>query len=196
MMIASSKKHMPIDLFFLPEKYSLTLEQLESGPFYPMDYSNTVLVPYGCVPVWCPNTGDFTKEGNSYTNLVTGQIHTKNPFGFRKGDCSFFDGFYETTQIEGLTFGEGEAWDLDTNKKVRVEKMVPTSLWNPFFQRYDPPCNRDEHECNPLRIKYNYVDESFHTYLFDTNQKDLFFEVYDTCCICDYCGSVHTGMCT
>jgi hypothetical protein len=190
MVIASSKNsEMPQNNIYLPEKHPFTLDQLEFGPFYPVNYSSTVEVPHGYAPVLCEYTGDWSPEGHAWTNPISGQIYTKHPLNFPMGGSSFYETLYEVTKIEGLTFGEGEAWDPDTNEKVRIEKIVPTSVWNPFFQRYDPPCN-----CDPQRIEYDYVNDSFHIY-FLGNQKDMFFNIYCTCCRCDDCKSIHIGSC-
>lgn len=191
MMIASSKNsEMPKNNIYLSKEHPVRLDQLKVGPFYQVNCLSTVVVPYSCAPVWCEYTGDWIgPEGDSWTNPITGQIHTTHPLDFTRRNGSFYEGFWEVTQIEGLTLGEGEAWDPDTNKKVRIEKIVPTSVWNPFFQRYDPPCN-----CDPQRIKYDHLNESFHIY-FLGNQTDIFFNVYCTCCRCDDCESIHIGSC-
>ena len=196
-MVIASSKNTKMPFFYLPKQHPLTLEQLPDGRFFTKEQSQeqyVYQVPFGCGPVWCEYTGDWSPEGDSWTNQITCQIHTKHSLDFTRKNSSFYEGFYEITQIEGLTFGEGEAWDPDTNEKVRVEKIVPTSVWNPFFQRYDQPCDRDEYECDPQHIKYDFVNESFDS-IFNTDEKHMFFEVYCTCCRCDDCKRIHIGSC-
>ena len=175
--------------FYLPNQHPLTLETLPDGRFYPKDWSYIVDVPHGCAPVWCAYSGDLTDESHSWTNPISGKVYETHPLGLTTCDTSFFEGFYEIIAIEGLTFGEGEAWCPDTNQKIRVEKTEPRSIWNPFFKRYDPPC----HRCNPRRIKYDFVNESFHEIFLD--HMTIFYEVYCACCSCDYCSKIHIGTC-
>jgi len=179
--------------FFLPKQHHLTLASLPDGRFYTKDWllSYIVQVQNGCAPVWCEYTGDWTD--NSWTNPISGLVYEKHPLGLTKSDGAFFDGFYEITEIKGLTFGEGDAWCPDTNQKIRVEKTDAQSVWNPFFQRYDPPCDRDTVECCSNRIKYDFVNESFDGIF--TNNMTIFYEVYCTCCRCEYCSEIHIGTC-
>jgi hypothetical protein len=180
--------------FFLPEQHSLRVDSLPDGRYYTKGwnlYSNLIPVPHGCVPVWCAH--DFSSEDPSWTNPISGRVYKTHPLGLRMQDGSFFDEFYEISAIEGLTFGEGEAWRPDTNQKIRVEKTDAQSVWNPFFQRYDPPCDRDTYDCDPHRIKYDFVNESFHE-IFIENMT-IFYEVYCTCCRCEHCSEIHEGTC-
>ena len=182
---------------FLSEQHHLTLEDLQDGPFYTNDraLSYIVQVPNRYAPVWCEYTGNRL-EYHSWTNPISGRIYEKtHPLGFtEKSDNSFFDGFYEITPID-LTFRKGEAWCPDkTNQKIPVEKTDQPSIWNPFYQRYDPPCNRDEHDCDVLipKIKYD-RHESVHK-IFEKDI-DLFTTVYCPCCICKRCHNVHEWDC-
>lgn len=182
--------------FFLPKQHHLTLNSLLDGRFYTKDCSDIVRVPNGCAPVWCEYTGD-SLEDHSWTNPISGQVHKTPPLGLTESDGAFFDGFYEITSIEGLTFGEGDAWCLETNQKIRVEKTDARSIWNPFFQRYDPPCDRNTYECNPHRLKYKYdfMNESFHEFFTENENMHLFYEVYCACCCCEDCSKIHIGTC-
>ena len=181
--------------FYLPEQHPLTPKSLPDGLFYTKDQSQsyTVKVPHACAPVWCAYTGDWTNEGHSWTNPISGKVYETHPLSLTTSDDSFFKGFYEITPIEGLTFGEGEAWCPDTNQKILVEKTDQRLLWNPFFQRYDPPCDRDIDTCHPNRIKYDFTNDSFH----DTFADDMtiFYEVYCACCRCEHCSTIHIGTC-
>lgn len=179
--------------FFLPKQHPRTLEDLPNGRFYTNYWDYIVPVPHGCAPVWYEYTGDWTDEGHSWTNQMSDQVHTTHPLYFTvNSDNSFFEGFYEITPIEGLTFGEGEAWCPDTNQKIHIEKMDVRSIWNPFFQRYGQYCDRDTYGCNPHRIKYDYENDSFDEIF--TDNMDQFFEVYCVCCCCKYCNKIHTSL--
>jgi hypothetical protein len=107
MMIASSKNSKMRNNIYLPEEHPFTLDQLEFGPFYPVNYLLTVVVPHGCAPVLCEYTGDWSPEGHAWTNPISRQIYTKHPLNFTISGGSFYENLYEVTQIEGLTFGEG-----------------------------------------------------------------------------------------
>jgi hypothetical protein len=169
--------------FFLPKQYPLRLESLPDGLFYIKDDMAPfiVQVPPGCAPVWCEYSGDLS-EYHSWTNLISGQVRETHPLGLTISDSSFFEGFYEITAIEGLTFEEGEAWCQDTNQKIPVKKTDPQSIWNPFFQRYNQSCNKYffckgvKKEMKPSSDcgKYLYLD------MF-TECRELFFEVYCKC---------------
>jgi len=180
---------------FLSEQHPLTPKELIDGLFCTKDWSRSyiVKVPHGCAPVWCEYNGDYTDKGHSWTNPISGQVHTTHPLGLTERNGSFFDEFYEIATIEGLTFGEGEAWDPDTNSKFSVEKTDPLYIWNPFFQRYDPPCDNNYRYCEPFRIKYDFANESFDE-IFEKNMK-LFTNVYCQCCICNSCRKIHTYDC-
>jgi hypothetical protein len=167
--------------FFLPKQHPLTLKTLPDCRYYTKDSSGfDTQVPYGCAPVWCEYTGDLIDH--SWTNPMSGRVHETHPLGLTIRDSSFTDGFYEITAIEGLTFGEGEAWCPDTNQKIHVEKTDQQSIWNPFFQRYDPPCEnswqckgvKKEMESSSGRRSYLYLDRF-------TQCKHLFVEVYCKC---------------
>ena len=177
--------------FFLPKQHPQTLESLPDGQFYTEYWSQsyTVKVPHGCAPVWCEYTGDWTNEGHSWKNPISGQDHTIHPLFLTTSDGSFFEGFYEITTIEGLTFGEGEAWCPATNSKIPVEKTDQRSIWNPFFQRYDPPC-----KCGELhRINYDFENNTYHV-LFDEIMNE-FEKVYCAGCFrCEFCHEIHTSM--
>ena len=182
-------KTLKMTFFFLQQQHHLTLDSLPDGRFYERDNYNIVQVHHSCAPVWCEYTCDWADGSHSWTNPISRQVHTTHPLGLTTSDCSFFEGFYEITAIEGLTFGEGEAWCPDTNSKIPVEKTDPRSIWNPFFQRYDPPC----HRCILRRIKYDFVNESFHEIFLD--DMTIFYEVYCECCSCEYCSEIHIGTC-
>ena len=166
--------------FYLPNQHPLTLETLPDGRFYPKDWSYIVDVPHGCAPVWCAYSGDLTDESHSWTNPISGKVYETHPLGLTTCDTSFFEGFYEIIAIEGLTFGEGEAWCPDTNTKIHVRKLTLRSVWNPFFQRYDPPCKcgsdkvEKEMESSSDFGSYKYVDRF-------SGCKSLFFHVYCNC---------------
>ena len=176
--------------FYLPKQHPQTLESLPNGRFYTKDNSNIVQVPHGCAPVWCEYTDYLMNEGHSWVNPISGRVHTTHPLGLTTSDISFFEGFYEITAIEG-TFGEGEAWCPDTNSKIPVEKTDPQSIWNPFFQRYDPPC-----KCGQAHgTNYDFMNESFHEIFLD-DIMTIFYEVYCKCCSCEFCSEIHIGTCT
>jgi len=171
--------------FFLPEQHPLTLESLPDGRFYTKDWfkSYTVQVPYGCAPVWCEYTGYWTDKSHFWTNPISGQVHTTHPLGLRFIlDNSFTDGFYEITPIKGLTFGEGKAWCPDTNSKIPVEKTDRRSVWNPFFQRYDPPCE-NSWQCKGVQKEMESSSDCGSYLYLDmfTQCRDLFFKVYCNC---------------
>lgn len=185
-------KTLKMTFFFLPKQHPLTLGKLPDGLFYTKDWSRSyiVQVPYGCAPVWFEYNGDYTDEGHSWTNPISGQVHTTHPLGLTMSDSSFFEGFYEITAIEGLTFNEGESWDPDKNSKIPVEKTKAQSVWNPFFQRYDPPCNGDPSVCDPTKINYDvHCWDMFHKIF--TGDMTTFTKVYCKCCICKYCNEIH-----
>ena len=180
------------NFFYLPKQHPLTLDSLPDGRFYERDNSNIVQVHHSCAPVWCEYTGDWADGSHSWTNPISRQVHDTHPLGLKFiENNSFTDGFYEITAIEGLTFGEGEAWCPNTNSKISLEKTDPWSIWNPFFQRYDPPC----HRCIERRIQYDYVNESFHKIFLDDDIMNIFYEVYCECCSCEYCSEIHIGTC-
>jgi len=170
--------------FFLPKRHFLTVETLPDGPFFTkkqLEENYEYQVPFYCVPVWCPYTGNFVDE-HTWENQISLHIHEKHPLGFTiSSDNSFFDGFYEITYIEGLTFeNEGDAWNPDTNEKIRVEKTDQMSVWNPFFQRYDPPC-----DCLSGKVKKHMTSSSdcgrymyFNVFI---QCPILFFDVYCNC---------------
>ena len=168
--------------FYLPKQHPQTLESLPNGRFYTKDNSNIVQVPHGCAPVWCPYNDDWVDD-HSWTNPISGQVHEKNhPLGLMFiADKLFTDGFYEITEIK-LTFGEGEAWDPDTNEKVRVEKIVPKSVWNPFFQRYDPQCDNYWH-CKKVKKEVSSSSDcgKYRYFYMFTQCRHLFFDVYCKC---------------
>ena len=178
--------------FFLQQQHHLTLDSLPDGRFYERDNSNIVQVHHSCAPVWCEYTGDWADGSHSWTNPISRQVHDTHPLGLKFiENNSFTDGFYEITEIKGLTFGEGEAWCPDTNSKIPVEKTDPRSIWNPFFQRYDPPC-----KCGQAHgTNYDFMNESFHEIFLD-DIMTIFYEVYCKCCSCEFCSEIHIGTCT
>ena len=179
--------------FFLPEQHPLTLDSLPDGRFYTKGYFYIVKVHYGCAPVWCEYTDDLMNEGHSWVNPISGRVHTTHPLGLTTSDSSFFEGFYEITTIEGLTFKEGEAWCPDTNQKICVENTNPLNIWNPFFQRYDPHCNRCSYMCDPTKINYDvHCWDSFHKIF--TGDMTTFTNVYCKCCFCEKCDDIHTDL--
>lgn len=165
------------NFFYLPKQHPQTLESLPHGRFYTKDNSNIVQVPHGCAPVWCPYNGD-SSDDHYWTNPISGRVHETHPLGLMfMMDDSFTGGFYEITQIEGLTFGEGEVWCSDTNQKIRVEKTDVRSIWNPFFQRYDPPC-----DCfRSGKVKKEMDRGSYMHFNIFIQCRPLFFDVYCNC---------------
>ncbi len=170
---------------FLPEQSRMKPD--ECCQFYMNDNFSYLPVHYYHVPVLC--IYNFNSEYDSWTNPISHQVHTTHPLGLTRQDGSFTDGFYEITRIEGLTFGEGEAWCHDTNQKIHVEKTDQRSIWNPFFQRYDPPC-----KCGELhRINYDFENNTYHV-LFDEIMNE-FEKVYCAGCFrCEFCHEIHTSM--
>jgi len=163
--------------FFLPKQHPLTQKKLPDGVFYPIDNSSVVNVPHHCAPVKCIYSGDFF-ENHSWKNTFTNQVFENNhPLNLEVSDSTFYDGFYEITKIKCLTFGEGEAWCPKTNLKIRVEKTDVRSIWNPFFQRYDPQC-----DCFRSGKVKKEMDRGRCMY-FDkfTQCPHLFFNVYCNC---------------
>ena len=192
MVIASSKNAEMRRIFYLPQQHPLTLDSLPDGRYYTKNHDCIVLIPPNCALFWCPYTGDFTDEDHSWTNPKSRLVHTTHPLGFTvNSDNSFFDGFYEITEIE-VTFGEGDKLCPDTNAMICVEKTDAQSVWNPFFQRYDPPCDRDTCDCELHRINYDFVNESFHKIF---PNMTIFYEFYCKCCRCEYCSNIHIGTC-
>jgi hypothetical protein len=167
---------------FLPKKHHLSLENLPDGRYYTKDQllGFVCQVPHGCAPVFCLYNGDWIDH--SWTNPMSGRVHETHPLGLTTKDTSFYEGFYEITTIDGLTFREGDAWCPDTGAKIHVEKTDQQSIWNPFFQRYDPPCEnywqckgvKKEMESSSDRGSYLYLDRF-------TQCKHLFVEVYCKC---------------
>jgi hypothetical protein len=166
---------------------------LQAGQFCMNHPDSTFIVSVNCVPVLCEY--DWNSEFDSWTNPITRDVvHTTHPLGLTRQDGTpFYDGLVQITKIEDLTFIEGEAWCSDTNKKILVGKMDPKSIWNPLERRYDRPCHRKEHDCDPKRIAYNFLTNKFHE-LFKHNM-DQFFEVYCECCRCKKCRNVHEWDC-
>ncbi len=167
--------------FFLSKQHHLRLDSLPDGRYYTKNHDFIVQFPHNCAPVWCEYTGDWTDH--SWENPISGQVHTTHPLGFTvNSDNSFFDGFYEITEIKGLTFREGEAWDPDNNSKITVEKTDPLSIWNPFFQRYDPPCNK-HFSCKGIQKEMESFSDCGSYLYFDkfTQCRNLFFDVYCNC---------------
>ena len=172
-------KTLKMTFFFLPKQHPLTRKTLPDGVFYPIDDSSAVIVrvPHGCVPVKCIYSGDFFKE-HSWTNTFTNQVFEDNhPLNLEVSDSTFYDSFYEITKIKCLTFGKGEAWCPKTNLKIRVEKTNVSSIWNPFFQRYDQQC-----DCFRIGKVKKEMDRGRCMY-FDkfTQCPHLFFDVYCNC---------------
>ncbi len=118
---------------------------------------------------------------------MSGRVHKTHPLGLTTKDTSFYEGFYEITTIDGLTFREGEAWCPDTNAKIHVDKIDPKSIWNPFLQRYDPACNCSSGKV--IKEMSSSSDIGRYLYLDMFNQcKELFFDVY---CICGLRNGCH-----
>lgn len=186
-------KTLKMTFFFLPKQHPLNLESLPDSRFYTKDHDCIVQVPNGCAPVWCAFKYDYIKKKDYWENPISGHVHQTHPLGLTDETTSFFDGFYEITPIKGLTFVEGESWCPDTNQKIHVEKTDARSVWNPFFQRYDPPCDRDTDFCDSGGINYDLFKESFHR-LLDFNMK-TFYAVYCKCCKCPHCSEIHEGSC-
>jgi hypothetical protein len=168
--------------FYLPNQHPLTLETLPDGRFYRKDWSYIVQVPHCCAPVWCAYTGDLTDEGYSWTNQISCKVYETHPLCLTTSDDSFFEGFYEITPIEGLTFCEGEVWCPDTNTKIHIEKTDPMSIWNPFFQRYDPQCV-NTWQCKNVKKEMSSSSDCGSYLYFDMfiDCQHLFFDVYCNC---------------
>ncbi len=172
-----------MSFIFLPKQSQMKPD--EGCRFYIYEHFSYFSVPYSCAPVLCRY--DF--ECGSWTNPISHQIYTTHPLGLTMKDGSFYNDLYEITRIEGLTFGEGESWCQDTNQKIHVEKTDPRSIWNPFFQRYDPPC-----KCGELhRINYDFENNTYHV-LFNEIMNE-FEKVYCAGCFrCEFCLEIHTSM--
>jgi hypothetical protein len=195
---------MPPRIFYLPNNHPEILDLDLHVYFYTKDWSQSsiVQVPPHCAPVCCEYTGDLTDGGHSWTNPISGQVYYEtHPFGLTKQDGSFYDGFYEITEIQGLTFKEGESWCPDTNQKIHVVKTDGLSIWNPFFQRYDQPCNENKWECDSSpRVFYG---SSVSTLRFGAksieelleNDMTTFLQVYCKCCVCQRCKKIHDYSC-
>jgi hypothetical protein len=180
--------------FYLQQPTRITVSTLRHGRYYTKDQvdSGVYPVPFRSVPYWYEYTGNYDDVHN-WKNPMSSQIYEKHPLGLTVADNSFFDGFYEIIETEGLTFGEGEAWCLKTNQPVRVEKTEPMSVWNPFFQKYDQPCDRNERDCELHRIKYDFSKNSFHEFFSDDIEE--FFTYYCRCCRCQNCLEIHLWDC-
>lgn len=189
-MVIASSKNSEMTFIYLPEQHPRTLYSLPDGRFYERYNFNIVQVPHGCVPVWCSYSGDWVDH--SWTNPMSGLAHETNPLGLTTNDTSFYEGFYEMTAIDGITFREGEAWCPDTSAKIHLDKIDPKSIWNPFFQRYDPPCNGDPSVCDPTKINYDCWD-MVHQF-FTGGDMATFTNIYCECCICKFCGNIHTDL--
>jgi hypothetical protein len=171
-----------MQFIYLPEQHHLTPDSL----FCKNDPSSIGLVPYGHLPVWY----EYNFDSGSWTNPRTGKCYTTNPFDLTERDSSFVEGFYELTKIEGLTFHEGEAWSPYEYDKIYVEKTVPSLLWNSFFRRYDPPCDRYSHLCVQHKIKYEFEKNTIHEFV---NIEEL-LKCYCECSLCEFCSGIHTFM--
>jgi hypothetical protein len=202
MIIASSKNSIMFSIIYLPEQHPLKLDTLTNGRFYSKDCSYAVQVPHSCAHVWCPYNGDYTNEGHSWTNPISGHVYKTHPLGgLTNRDSSFYEGFYEITSIKDLTFLEGEAWCSETNQKIRVEKTDARSVWNPLFQRYDPPCESNTPICDSSpKVRYDpsvsnitFCGRSLDQ-LFNDNMEE-FLKVFCKCCICERCTKIHDYSC-
>ena len=201
-MVIASSKNTKMIFFFLQKQHPLKRKDLDSR-FYTKSCSITVLVPYGYAPVSCAYTGDWTNEGHSWRNPISWKFYTTHPLGLTETDGSFFEDFYELTKINALIgkkgrenwiFRKGERWSPETNE-ISFPFIFPDLklVWNPFYQRYDPPCNRNEHDCDVIpKIKCD-TRESVHE-IFEKDI-DLFTTVYCPCCICKRCHNVHEWDC-
>lgn len=185
---------------FLPREHHLTRrEGLPDGRYYTKDQlPSSILVPYAYVPVWCPYTDN--EDHVSWRNPITAETYKTHPLGLTEKDTAFFDGFYELTRFNDdlstelknekqWTFGEGMAWCFETNALDVVRKTDPTSIWNPFFQRYDKQCRLHTEDCEPLRIEYDSKNEDFHSSF--NGDMTQFLKVYCPCVICKFCNRVH-----
>lgn len=183
-----------MQVFYFKEGQSrINLENLPDGPFFSQRNQHDIIqIPYGCGLVRCSQTGDDYIDDPEWTNPISGKIHHEHPFGEKFGD-TYFEWFYEITPIEGLTFEEGDVWDHETNTTVRVEKPEQNSVWNSFRQRWEPECT-ETWSCFKRRIKYDYHNENFDSY-FPRDELHFFFEDYCDCCVCEYCGNIHTYPC-
>jgi len=180
--------------FYLQTQNSITVSTLRHGRYYTEDQLDSGIypVPFQSLPYWCRYTGNHNDVHN-WTHPTSGQIYETHPLGLTVADNSFLDGFYEITETEGLTFGEGEAQCLITNKKIRIEKTDRTSVWIPFFQKYDQPCDRNESDCELHRSKYDFSKNSFHEFFSDDMKE--FFKYYCRCCRCQKCIEIHLWDC-
>jgi hypothetical protein len=179
------------DLYFLREGQGLSMETLPDGPFFSQrNRTDLIRIPYQCRLVRCDNTGDFDEP--EWTNPISGKIYHEHPLGEKFGDI-YFEWFYEITPFEGPPFEEGDVCDHETNTTVRVEKPEQTSVWNSFRQRWEPQCT-ETCSCFKGRCKYDYHNEKFDSY-FPRDELHFFFEYYCDCCVCEYCGNIHTYTC-
>lgn len=189
--------------FFLQKQHPLTRKDLDSR-FYTKSCSITVIVPYSYAPVSCEYIGDRKNKSHSWRNPISGNFYTTHPLGLTETDGSFFEDFYELTKINALIgkkgrenwiFRKGERWSPETNEiSFPFIFSDPKLVWNPFSQRYDPPCNRNEHDCDVLIPKIAYdTHESVHE-IFEEDI-GLLTEVYCPCCICRTCHKIHEWDC-
>lgn len=171
----------------------------------------TILIPYGCGLVRCEYTGDDTEEGHRWKNQYHPKEYNKHPLDLKDGDDCFYEDFYEITKINALLsclarktwlFLEGEVWSIEENTMLLpIVKTDPRLVWNPFFQRYDEPCDNNKWSCessprvcygssvSDIRILGNSLDEIF------ADDMTLFFQVYCKCCICERCKKIHDYSC-
>jgi len=168
-------------VFYFKEGQSrINLETLQDGRYYTeksLLENYLINIPHKCEPVWCPFTWDYELEEDKWLNPVSGREYYEHPLGLTNGDGPFYEGFYEITYIEDLTFEEGDIWNHKTNKKDRVENPnIQTCIWNSFRRCYEPRCD----ECFEDRIKHNPIEDTYHTN-FTPDEMHLYFEVYCRC---------------
>ncbi len=205
-MVIAYSKNAEMTFFFLPKQHPLTRSKgLAIDQYYTKDQliGSRIPVPYGYVPVWCQSY--YFTGSDFWRNPLTNYTYNDHPLGLTERETGYSDGFYEMTSIieieefNGLstelnkgqqwTFREGHAWCFETNTVIVVEKTDPTSIWNPFFQRYDKQCCRTPDSCEPLRIEYDSEKEDFHSSF--NGDMTQFLGVYCRCTICQYCDKVH-----
>jgi hypothetical protein len=206
-----------MQVIYLPNKLKTTQGTIPLGTiprYYTIrEFEGSVHpVPYGYVPVRCQYTGNLTGRGHRWKNPYHKESYKRHPLGVvnTPNDNSFYEDFIELTNMKDLLyptgrekwfFHEGESWCIQTNKRVQVEKTDPRLVWNPFFQRYDEPCDNNKWNCaSSPRVCYGssvsdvrILGNSLHELL--ENDMTTFLQVYCTCCICERCRKIHDYSC-
>jgi hypothetical protein len=193
----------PPTIINLPPKINPNFEEYEIRQFYTLTefYGNSHIIPHDYVFVLITYSGSNTEKSHSWKNSYNHKEYKMNPLGFKETTSSFFEDFYELTKVQDPTFGEGESWCTETNKRVWVEKTDPNSVWNPLERRYDKRCDYNTWDCDSsTRVSYGpsiseklFCGHSLHE-LFKDHMSE-FLKVYCKCCICKSCSNFHEGTC-